>query len=103
MITCAACGYDKNPNDAQYCDTCGSELQTVAAPTYNSSVAPTLIQPAIIEPHIPTLPIPLPIPPFPTTLTAAKLISKQPNSPVAEFPLDSNAVVGIFRSRHGAS
>lgn len=87
MITCAACGYDKNPDDTEYCDACGSELQLIAAPISTSSFAPTFIQPPIPQP---TSPI------FPTTVTAAKLISKQPNSPVAEFLLDNNAVVGIF-------
>lgn len=104
MITCTACGYDKNPDDAEYCDACGSELQTVAAPTSTSSVAPTVLQSPIIEQEIPAPQIPQPTyptstptsPTFSTTATTAKLISKQPGSPIAEFSLDSNAVVGIF-------
>ena len=105
MINCTACGYDKNPNDAEYCDACGSELQAVAAPpTPISPFAPTVLQPPILEPEIPTPPIPQPtypistpsFPTFPTAATTAKLISKQVGSPVAEFSLDSNAVVGIF-------
>ncbi|BAY95340.1 MULTISPECIES: FHA domain-containing protein [unclassified Tolypothrix] len=105
MISCAACGYDKNPDDAEYCDACGSALQASAAPsTLTSPIAPTLIQTPIIETTIPTPPIPQPtdptstpsFPTFPTTPTIAKLISKQAGSPVAEFSLDSNAVVGIF-------
>lgn len=104
MIICTACGYDKNPDDAEYCDACGSELETVVAPISSSSVAPTVIQPPIIEPQIPTSSIPQPTyptstptsPTFSTTATTAKLISKQPGSPVVEFPLDSNALVGMF-------
>jgi hypothetical protein len=85
MITCPACGYDQNPEDAEFCGTCGSELQTPVA------IAPTVIQTEIgasptTEPQTP--------PSFPTT--AAKLISKQTGSPIPEFTLDSNAIVGIF-------
>lgn len=82
MITCTACCYDKNPDDAEYCDACGSELQAVVTP------APTVIQPQISSPQI--------LQPSSSTTTIAKLISKQPGSPVPEFILDSNAIVGIF-------
>lgn len=81
MIICTACCYDKNPDDAEYCDACGSELQAVVTP------APTVIQPQISSPQIPQ--------PSSST-TIAKLISKQPGSPVPELILDSNAIVGIF-------
>ena len=102
MITCTACGYDKNPDDAEYCDACGSELQVVApAPSLE---APTVIQPEIPEPVIPPPPsptviqpeIPSPTPTPTTTATTAKLISKQPNSPVPEFMVDGSSLVGIF-------
>jgi FHA domain len=109
MIICTACGYDKNPDGAEYCDACGSELQAVVAPTPTSPQAPTVIQPPIPEPEIPepqipapqipqpSYPTPVPTPPtVPTTATAAKLISKQAGSPVPEFTIDSSAVVGIF-------
>ena len=106
MITCTACGYDKNPDDAEYCDACGSELQAVAPPP----PSPTVIQPEIPEPVIPPPPsptviqpeipsppnVPIPTPPFTTTATTAKLISKQPNSPVPEFMVDGSSLVGIF-------
>lgn len=89
MITCSACGYDKNPNDAEFCDACGSELQAVAAPVPSPQEAPTVIQPEI--PVIST-----PIPTDTATAATAKLISKKAGSPTPEFILDSNAIVGIF-------
>ena len=113
MITCAACGYDKNPDDAEYCEACGSELEAAVAPPPPvvvqpsapepqipppSSPAPTVIQPSAPEPQIPP-PSP-PSPPTPpvvtTTATTAKLVSLQSGSPVSEFTIDSNAIVGIF-------
>ena len=118
MITCTACGYDKNPDDAEYCDACGSELQAVAPPPPSPTViqpeipepvippppSPTVIQPEIPEPVIPPPPsptviqpeIPEPTPTPTTTATTAKLISKQPNSPVPEFIVDGSSLVGIF-------
>lgn len=116
MITCTACGYDKNPDDAEYCDACGSELQAVVAPapsleapTVIQSTIPeleipapsaTVIQPVIPEPEIPSPPSdPIPTSPTPTlatTATTAKLISKQPNSPVPEFMVEGSSLVGIF-------
>ncbi|BDA65957.1 FHA domain containing protein [Calothrix sp. PCC 7716] len=105
MINCTACGYDKNPDDAEYCDACGSELQAVV-PAVTSGTAPSVIQPSPlpIEPLIISSPIPQPTYSTPapsptyssTTATSAKLISKQAGSPVPEFTLDSNAVVGVF-------
>jgi rRNA maturation endonuclease Nob1 len=29
MITCTACGYDQNSDNTEFCNACGSELQTV--------------------------------------------------------------------------
>ena len=88
MITCSACGYDQNPEDAEFCGACGAEIQPV------TTVAPTVIQPTTPPPPPP---IPAPIPaPIPTITTTAKLISKQPASPVPEFILENNTIVGIF-------
>ncbi len=113
MITCTACGYDKNPDNTEYCDACGSELQAVTvtqppreAPTVIQSSeteippsSPTFIQPPTSEPEIPppTYPESNPYPPtFPVSGTTAKLISKQAGSPVPEFTIDSNSIVGVF-------
>jgi len=82
MINCSACGYDQNPDNAEFCGACGSELQTLAAPVI-PVLAPTIIQAEI------------PPPPIPTT-TTARLIAKQSGSPVPEFTLESNAIVGVF-------
>lgn len=90
MITCPACGYDQNPEDAEFCGTCGSELQTPVA------IAPTVIQTEI---GASATPEPQTSPSFPTS--TAKLISKQTGSPIPEFTLDSNAIVGIFDSDTG--
>jgi hypothetical protein len=95
MITCSACGYDQNPEDAEFCGTCGSELPTP------STLAPTVIQTEIAASPTPEPQTPPPIPPnFPTTSTA-KLISKQTGSPIPEFTLDNNAIVGVFDSDTG--
>ncbi|MFM6620199.1 MAG: FHA domain-containing protein [Dolichospermum sp.] len=111
MITCSACGYE-NPDGTEFCDACGSELQGVAPTVLSSPQAPTVIQPQTPAPQPIPQPIPDPIYPtptptttptptpttpiFPTTATTARLIAKQPSPPISEFPLDSNAVVGIF-------
>ncbi|MDJ0742170.1 MAG: FHA domain-containing protein [Xenococcaceae cyanobacterium MO_167.B27] len=108
MITCTVCGYDKNPDGSEFCDACGAELQsTVAAPTNNATVDPFVptSQP-LDETFITETPAPEPSPattspsltphnPLPTG-TTARLIAKQPNAPIAEFPLENNALIGIF-------
>lgn len=112
MITCSACGYDQNPDGAEFCDACGSELQGVAPTVISSPQTPTVIQPQTPPPTSPPTPPPIPetryptptptpnptlnSPSFPNTATTARLIAKQPNPPISEFPLDSNAIVGIF-------
>ncbi|MDE5075228.1 MAG: FHA domain-containing protein [Trichodesmium sp. St16_bin2-tuft] len=40
-ITCETCGYDNNPSDAEYCEACGAELNSIA--------------PAIIKPNPPMM------------------------------------------------
>ncbi|BAY80453.1 FHA domain containing protein (plasmid) [Nostoc linckia NIES-25] len=89
MITCSACAYDQNPDNAEFCGACGSELQTLATPVI-PVLAPTVIQPEIPPPI--STPAPFPIP----TNTTARLIAKQSGSPVPEFTLESNAIVGVF-------
>jgi hypothetical protein len=117
MITCSACGYDKNPDGSEFCDACGSELQAVAETVISSPQAATVIQSQTPQPQIPQIlqipqipqttyptPTPTPIstptrpitPSFPTTTTTARLIAKQPSPPVPEFSLDSSSIVGIF-------
>ena len=120
MITCSACGYDKNPDGSEFCDACGSELQAVAETVISSPQAATVIQSQTPQPQIPqttyptptttptTTPTPTPTttpistptrpitPSFPTTATTARLIAKQPSPPVPEFSLDSSSIVGIF-------
>jgi len=88
MIICSACGYE-NQNGSEFCEACGSELQTIAPTVISPVPAPTVIQPQTPQPNYPTT-TPTPVP------TTAKLIAKQPNSPVSEFPLNSNTIVGIF-------
>ena len=108
MINCTVCGYDKNPDGSEFCDACGAELQsTVAAPTNNATVDPPMptSQP-LDETFVPETPVPeptpAPTPPSPTphipqpTETTARLIAKQPNAPIPEFPLENNALIGIF-------
>ena len=40
-ITCETCGYDNNPSNAEYCEACGAELNSIA--------------PAIIKPNPPMM------------------------------------------------
>ena len=115
MITCTVCGYDKNPDDSDFCDACGAELQSSSSATESTatidspilkqpskpeSLEETLItetpEPETISP--PTTPSPVPpVSPVSQTLgTTARLIAKQPNAPTAEFPLDGAALIGIF-------
>jgi pSer/pThr/pTyr-binding forkhead associated (FHA) protein len=101
MITCTACGYDQNPDNTEFCNACGSELQTVPTlqPKIEPVLAPTVIQPTIPEPNYPPI---IPDPPTITnTFTIAKLTSKQTNAPIPEFIIDNNAIVGIFDSDTG--
>lgn len=109
MINCTVCGYDKNPDGSEFCDACGAELQSTAttAPD-NPTVEPstptsqpkeeTFVPEPAPEPiSAPITPSTLPTPhnPLPTG-TNAKLVAKQPNAPIAEFPLEHNALIGIF-------
>lgn len=108
-ITCHNCEYDKNPNDTEFCEACGSELGGATAPVV-PPVAPTIVQsPEPISPApAPTVgtftpPAPPTFPSFPTAPTSipsaatARLISKQPSSPTSEFLIDgSNAIIGKF-------
>ena len=114
MITCAACGHDQNPPNSEFCVVCGSELQT-ATQAMNDldrirqellkpipepfiptpTPTPTPLPPTVIQPPTPPIPTPAPFPQtFPSAI--AKLIPKQSGSPVAEFTLDGNAIVGVF-------
>jgi len=106
MINCTVCGYDKNPDGSEFCDACGAELpSTVAEPTPKVAIEPavTTIEP---EPEATLIPQPAPVPvstpitppthnPIPAGKNA-KLVAKQPNAPISEFPLENNALIGIF-------
>ncbi|WP_424097527.1 FHA domain-containing protein [Moorena producens] len=101
MITCSTCGYDKNEKGTEFCEACGSELQsqTQVAP---ESQAPTVIQTPQRDPWIntpdPPQPQPFipPTPPITNTALIARLIAKQADAPTPEFPLDDNNLIGIF-------
>ncbi|MBD2145698.1 FHA domain-containing protein [Sphaerospermopsis sp. FACHB-1194] len=119
MITCTACGYDQNPDNSEFCNACGSELQTIIipppitpppitpSPITPSPITPSPIKPSpIIEPSVAPTVIqpPLPQPNYPiitntfttNTSTNAKIICKQINAPIPEFLIENNAIVGIF-------
>ena len=114
MITCAACGHDQNPPNSEFCVVCGSELQTATQAMndldrirqellkpipepFIPTPTPAPLSPTLIQPQTPPIPAPIPTP-FPQTFPSAiaKLIPKQSGSPVAEFTLDGNAIVGVF-------
>ena len=106
MITCTVCGYDKNPDGSEFCDACGAELQSaIAEPIDNTTVEPPIPNPQTVDetfvsevPAPETTPVtstPTPHNPLPIG-TNARLIAKQPNAPIPEFPLENNALIGIF-------
>lgn len=103
-IICTSCGYDKNPDGSEFCDACGAELSTTESATNGSTtveslpvsettpfVEPQLPHPSTSEPELTTPTVSQP------PATTAKLVAKQPNAPIPEFPLESNsAILGIF-------
>lgn len=115
MITCTACGYE-NPDDLDFCDACGVELEKNATETTNSSphdtyqpeplpVEETFIpdtssstnapeEEVITSPSttssIPSIPQPS------ITASTARLIAKQSNAPISEFTIEEAALIGIF-------
>ena len=40
-ITCATCGYDKNPKGSEFCEACGSELSLLVPSTSTQSTSPS--------------------------------------------------------------
>ena len=98
-ITCDACGYE-NVEGTEFCEACGSEL-TAASPEPTPVPVPEKTPPEPSFPEetevIPPQPEPQPTP-TPTPVTSAvKLVSKVPNAPIPEFPIEEeSAVIGIF-------
>ncbi|MGK7872580.1 MAG: FHA domain-containing protein [Xenococcaceae cyanobacterium] len=124
-VTCPTCGFDENPDGAEFCEACGSELGAATAAT----ASPPPIPPTKIQTEPESIPTTSPTEPsFPSTSTSpestplvssepqveppppvempsvpslagqtARLIVKQAGCPVSEFPLDgSPAIVGRF-------
>ena len=118
-IVCTVCGYDQNPDGAEFCDACGAELTVETTPSPPPTPPPTppiptpppQPTPAAVDeviditppepmpipspspPQIPTIPSP---PAVPVAAATARLVAKQPNAPVPEFPIDGTAIIGIF-------
>jgi len=99
-VSCPLCYYDRNPNNSEFCEVCGTEItgsKTVETPkeklimALQNSGTPTTIQ---------TLP-----PPTwenPKNVGLAKLIPKQVGAPIPEFILDSErAIAGKFDPNTG--
>jgi hypothetical protein len=106
-ITCNACGFEGNPDGAEFCDGCGAELagdsSNVATATIPQIVPTAVVIPApaatpnIPDPFVATVvSTPSYTPVASGSTTTARLISKQQNAPAAEFPIDSNALIGVF-------
>lgn len=107
MITCTVCGYDKNPDGSDFCDACGAELgstqeivEELPVDTSTTQAPPDVTPP---EPEVEltvsptTTPPPIPNIPEPIVMgTTARLIAKQSNAPIPEFPIDGAALIGIF-------
>lgn len=98
-IICDACGYE-NVEGTEFCEACGSELTaTSPEPTPVPVPEKTPPEPSFPEETEVTPPQPEPQPtPTPTPVTSAvKLVSKVPNAPIPEFPIEEeSAVIGIF-------
>lgn len=101
-VACQACGYDKNPVGAEFCDACGSVLPTSSAGTpessqFDSSPEPPLETTVFQSPDSISVP-PTIIPPVtpPVASQTARLVARQAGAPLPEFLIGSNAIVGIF-------
>jgi FHA domain len=96
-ITCNACGYENNPDGAEFCDGCGAELAGDSSCT-NTATIPQIVPTAvpIPDPVVAVVSTPSYTPAVSSSATTARLISKQQNAPAAEFPIDSNALIGVF-------
>ena len=101
-ILCTSCGYDKNPDASEFCEACGAELSITDSPSVSTPVEsiPVPEAPSFVEPQtspLPSEPETVPAPTLSqTSPESAKLVAKQPNAPISEFFLESNAIVGIF-------
>lgn len=85
--TCTVCGYQNNPIDIEFCESCGSSLSKTARPVAQS-------KPASPTPEI--------APPTTAAPISAKLISKQVNAPTSEFILSSQGnLIGRFDTETG--
>ena len=99
-ILCATCGYDNNPDDAEFCQACGAELESAATtapvmppttvqapeivitapPDPNAGVPPTRKLPDIPAPPVPEIPAP----PEPTPPPTIEVIA--PPAPTTAIP-----------------
>lgn len=99
-ILCTSCGYDQNPDGSEFCDACGAELSANESVSASVPVdfSPVPEAPSFAEPQTPPPPTsePVPAPTVSQTPATARLVAKQPNAPIPEFCLDSDAIVGIF-------
>jgi len=122
-IECPTCGYEGNPPDAEFCETCGAELGNTPPVTPTSSPSSSFTPPTQVIPTPqpltpPTQVIPTPQPltpptqviPTPQVMTAPmQVTSPSPigamatarliplfNAPTAEFKIYNSAVIGIF-------
>jgi hypothetical protein len=74
-IVCNVCGYDQNPNDTDFCDACGAELNTATS-------APPQTAPQIpLPPITPSIP-----PPQPTVVSSPPNIPTPPVNPSIPNP-----------------
>lgn len=105
-ITCQVCGYDQNPPGTEFCQACGAELGTVESNLPESKPQETINSddeiPVVLPPEDEETEISPPTANPSISPSTARLISKLPNVPTAEFNLDgSNAIVGRFDTDSG--
>jgi FHA domain len=77
-ITCNVCGYEQNPEGAEFCDACGAELATASAEAPNSPTPPQITAPVVN--------IPDPITPPAIQDPIVNISSPQPQVPAFNSP-----------------
>lgn len=105
-VVCPACGYDKNPENSEFCDACGSELPTSVTDTIESEppvstpLSEVNEEPPISESPVSESDIPAStdiLSPISSSTASARLVAKQTGAPTSEFPVSGRgAVIGIF-------
>jgi hypothetical protein len=98
-VTCKNCGYEKNFNGAEFCDVCGTEIETATAMMPSSSTplsgSPTMPNPVVNIPAPGTQPATLsPNTPPPAVETV------RPSSPPVSIPTSAATHISTSAATH---